>query len=313
MTDPGSGTACPGAGRPGATPDGDRAERALRAAFAAQAATVDATPLDPAALLARSARAAGAGEGEDAGDDRRRVTARHDARIPGEAVVPDGRDPSEVAVRRRRRPGAWLAAAAVAVVALGVPLALSLEGLRGPTLRVSAGAGAPESVVHDASAGEAASLPAQGDGVREAAACPALDDALFPAEGALAGLSGAIAATACLYEVDGSGAAGLSGAFTVEGDAADALFRALIDGPVWADTAGEDLACAPTGSVLLLRFTDAADAARTTRLSLGDGCGFGWYDGVTARPPSRATCADVLVYLPEPVVLDPRWADVCAP
>lgn len=309
MTDPGSGTGRPRDGRSGATPDGDRAERALRAAFAEQADTVDATPLDPAALLARSTRTAGVGEG----DDRRRVPARHDARIPGEAIVPEGRDPSEVVVRRWRRPGAWLAAAAVAVVALGVPLAFSTAGLRGAPSMVSGGAGAPESVAHDARAGETAGLPAQGEGVREAAACPAPDDALFPADGALADLSGAIAATACLYEIDGSGAAGLRGASTVGGDAAEALFRALTDGPIWADTVGEDLTCTPTGSVLLLRFTDAADAVRTTRLSLGDGCGFGWYDGVTARPPSRATCADVLAYLPEPVVLDPRWADVCAP
>lgn len=284
----------PRTGRPGPTPDDDRAEQALRAAFEARAGTVDATPLDPAALLARSARAVG------------------DA--PAEAVVPGVRDLSEVAVRRRRRPGVWLAAAAVAVVALGVPLALTTAGLRGVPSMVSGGAGAPESVVaDDASAGEAASRPAQGEGGREAATCPAPDDALFPADGALADLSGAIGATACLYGVDGSDVAGLRGASTVEGDAADALFRALIDGPIWADTVGEDLACAPTGAMLLLRFTDAADAVRTTRLSLGDGCGFGWYDGVTARPPSRATCADVLAYLPGPVVLDPRWADACAP
>lgn len=312
MADPGAG---PGAGRPDDGPlDGplggpldaardDRAEQALRAAFLAWADTVDATPLDPAALLAGAARADG------------------DAPVAGVPQAEAGAAAKNrglaVPAARRRRPWIWPAAAAVAVVALGVPLALGLGGAGGPrggSTQASRDAGVPEAAPGPAaeqdSAG-AASRPADGD-ARDVEACPSPADALTPADGALADLAGAAGASVCLYEVEGPGAV-LRGSFAIDGEAADALFRAMVDAPAWADVAGEDLACAPTGSVLAVRFTDAADAARTARLSLGDGCGLGWYDAVTARPPSRATCADLLGHLPGEVVLDPRWVQACAP
>lgn len=137
-----------------------------------------------------------------------------------------------------------------------------------------------------------------------------------PADGALEDLAGAAAASVCQYVVGDTQAAGLPdlvGSYELDGEEADALFRMITGGVLWADTVGEDLECSPTGDVLLARFTDAADAVRTARFSLSDGCGFGWYDGVSAYPPSRATCGDLLVGQLWVATTDERWAAPCQP
>ena len=142
--------------------------------------------------------------------------------------------------------------------------------------------------------------------------CPVRLPEGTPGEGRLRDLAGAAMASICQYAVDAAGRPELVGSSALDGDAADGLLRG-ITGQAWADDVGEDLECAPTGSVLVARFTDAADAVRVARLSLSDGCGFGWYDGVSAWPPSQATCGDLLVGPLWLATTDDRWAPFCAP
>ncbi len=142
--------------------------------------------------------------------------------------------------------------------------------------------------------------------------CPVRLPEGAPSEGRLDDLAGAATASVCQYALTTTGRPELSGSYSLDGDAADELFG-RITGGAWADWVGEDLMCAPTGDVLLVRFTDAADAVRSVRFSLSDGCGFGWYDGVNARPPSQETCGDLFTGPLWLATTDPRWASVCRP
>lgn len=133
-----------------------------------------------------------------------------------------------------------------------------------------------------------------------------------PAAGSLADLAGAASAAVCQYVLDGSDGPDLAGSYRLDGEDADALFRSMLLGDLQA-VAGGAPACSPTGDVLVVRFADAADAERVARLSLNDGCGSGWYDGVSVRPPSRVTCGDLLVGPLGASTFDGRWAGHCTP